>query len=93
MYGDFDSATEENDNYDCPNPNNYISPFAVCGGTRIGSFREAYMKQKSIKHKPDDKNAALKRKQFQSVYAFDPKTEPTSDPLMETPEERKVSHP
>ena len=100
----FDSATEETDNYDyrsngtikkgyLKDDNNYISPFAVCGGTRIGSFRTAYMQQRSTKHKLDDKRALFKRKQFQSVYAFDQKTKSTSGPLMKTSQETKVCHP
>ena len=74
--------------------NNLISPFAVCGGTRVGSFRTAYM-QKSIKHKQnessDGKRSQLKR--FPSAFNLESKTR-ASGPLTKQiiSQETKVSH-
>ena len=76
------------------NDNNSISPFAVCGGARVGSFRAAYM-QKSKQNESNEQNESGdkrdKLKRFSSVY-FDSKTRDTGQPKRVIFQERKVSH-
>ena len=71
-----------------------ISPFAVCGGTRVGSFRTAYM-QKSIKHKHSESSDGKKHqfKRFASAFNLESKAR-ASGPLTKQiiSQETKVSH-
>ena len=70
----------------------FISPFAVCGGTRVGSYRAAFGKsdKKPKTELPGEKMRRMRR--FDSAYNFDPKAKPTSGPLInQTRETLKVS--
>ena len=91
---DFGSAAEDNEEVidyrsngtikKVKSDDTFISPFAVCGGTRVGSFRAAFMQSEKNHKKESHKSYEDRRRKmrrFDSAYNFDVKAKSTSGPL------------
>ena len=75
--------------------NTFISPFAVCGGTRVGSFRTAFMRTTGKQRSESAADRKSRMKRHNSAYNFDPKnarSKSTSGPLRRPAEDSKVSY-